>query len=50
MVKRQKIYEGKAKVLYKGSEPFTFIQHFKDDVTAFNAQKKDIYELSLIHI
>ena len=44
MVKRQKIYEGKAKVLYKGTEPFTYIQHFKDDVTAFNAQKKDIYE------
>jgi len=44
MVKRQKIYEGKAKVLYKGTEPFTFIQHFKDDVTAFNAEKKDIYE------
>ena len=44
MVKRQKIYEGKAKILYKGTEPFTLIQHFKDDVTAFNAQKKEIYE------
>ncbi|MFM7737513.1 MAG: phosphoribosylaminoimidazolesuccinocarboxamide synthase, partial [Alphaproteobacteria bacterium] len=31
---------GKAKVLYEGPEPGTLIQHFKDDATAFNAQKR----------
>ena len=39
MSKRRRIYEGKAKVLYEGPEPGTLIQHFKDDATAFNAQK-----------
>ena len=34
------IYEGKAKILYEGPEPGTLIQYFKDDATAFNAQKK----------
>jgi phosphoribosylaminoimidazole-succinocarboxamide synthase len=33
-------YEGKAKILYEGPEPGTLIQYFKDDATAFNAQKK----------
>jgi phosphoribosylaminoimidazole-succinocarboxamide synthase len=42
--RRKKIYEGKAKILYEGPEPGTFIQHFKDDATAFNAQKKAILE------
>ena len=37
---RKKIYEGKAKILYEGPEPGTLIQYFKDDATAFNAQKK----------
>ena len=40
MNRRRRIYEGKAKVLYEGPEPGTLIQHFKDDATAFNAQKK----------
>ncbi len=34
------IYEGKAKQLFEGPEPGTIIQHFKDDATAFNNQKK----------
>lgn len=38
--KRRPLYEGKAKVLYEGPEPGTIIQHFKDDATAFNNQKK----------
>ncbi len=42
--KRRKIYEGKAKILYEGPEPGTLIQYFKDDATAFNAQKKDVIE------
>jgi phosphoribosylaminoimidazole-succinocarboxamide synthase len=44
MTKRRRIYEGKAKVLYEGPEPGTLIQHFKDDATAFNAQKRAVIE------
>ena len=44
MSKRQKIYEGKAKVLYKGPEPGTLVQYFKDDTTAFNAEKHEVIE------
>ncbi len=40
MPRRRQIYEGKAKILYEGPEPGTLIQYFKDDATAFNAQKK----------
>jgi len=40
MTRRRQIYEGKAKILYEGPEPGTIIQYFKDDATAFNAQKK----------
>ena len=42
--RRKKVYEGKAKILYEGPEPGTLIQYFKDDATAFNAQKKAILE------
>lgn len=44
MSRRRRIYEGKAKVLYEGPEPGTLIQHFKDDATAFNAEKHDVIE------
>ncbi len=44
MIRRKKIYEGKAKILYEGPEPGTLIQYFKDDATAFNAQKKAVLE------
>ena len=40
MSRRRQIYEGKAKILYEGPEPGTIIQYFKDDATAFNAEKK----------
>ncbi len=40
MAKGAKIYEGKAKTLYEGPEPGTIVQYFKDDATAFNAEKK----------
>ena len=40
MSRRRRIYEGKAKILYEGPEPGTLVQFFKDDATAFNAQKK----------
>ncbi len=42
--RRTKIYEGKAKTLYEGPEPGTVIVHFKDDATAFNAEKKAVIE------
>jgi len=42
--RRTKIYEGKAKILYEGTEPGTLVVHFKDDATAFNAQKKAIID------
>lgn len=38
--RRRRIYEGKAKILYEGPEPGTLIQHFKDDATAFNNEKR----------
>ncbi|KPQ08518.1 MAG: phosphoribosylaminoimidazole-succinocarboxamide synthase PurC [Rhodobacteraceae bacterium HLUCCA12] len=44
MARRTKIYEGKAKILYEGPEPGTYVQYFKDDATAFNAEKHDVIE------
>lgn len=35
-----KLYEGKAKILYTTDKPEIFLAHFKDDATAFNAQKR----------
>jgi len=40
MNKGKKLYEGKAKIIYDTNEKGLVIQHFKDDVTAFNALKK----------
>lgn len=40
MEKREAIYEGKAKILYNTDEAGKMIQYFKDDATAFNAQKR----------
>ena len=36
----EKLYEGKAKILYSTDDPAQIIQYFKDDATAFNAQKR----------
>ena len=44
MNKGKKLYEGKAKIIYEGPEKGTAIQHFKDDATAFNNQKKSTVE------
>ncbi len=44
MSRRRKIYEGKAKILYEGPEPGTLIQYFKDDATAFNAEKRAVLD------
>ncbi len=40
MEKKEKIYEGKAKILYQTDDENYLIQYFKDDATAFNAAKK----------
>ena len=34
------LYEGKAKIIYTTDEPEILLAHFKDDATAFNAQKR----------
>lgn len=40
----QKLYEGKAKILYTTDNPEILLTHFKDDATAFNAQKKGLID------
>ena len=40
MKKGKKLYEGKAKVIFATDNKDFLIQHFKDDATAFNNQKK----------
>jgi phosphoribosylaminoimidazole-succinocarboxamide synthase len=37
---REKLYEGKAKIVYATSDRNLVIQYFKDDATAFNALKR----------
>jgi phosphoribosylaminoimidazole-succinocarboxamide synthase len=37
---RQKLYEGKAKILYATDDATVLLSYFKDDATAFNAQKR----------
>ncbi|OKH37507.1 phosphoribosylaminoimidazolesuccinocarboxamide synthase [[Phormidium ambiguum] IAM M-71] len=40
MTMNQKLYEGKAKIIYTTDQPEILLAHYKDDATAFNAQKK----------
>ncbi len=40
MTAQPKLYEGKAKILYATEDPNILLTYFKDDATAFNAQKK----------
>ncbi len=40
MTAQQKLYEGKAKILYTTNDPDILLTYFKDDATAFNAQKR----------
>jgi len=37
---REKLYEGKAKIVYATDRPHLIVQYFKDDATAFNALKR----------
>jgi phosphoribosylaminoimidazole-succinocarboxamide synthase len=41
MEKREKLYEGKAKIVYATDEPDKVIIHFKDETTAFDGVKKE---------
>ena len=40
MKRLEKIYEGKAKIIYSTEDPSLVIQYFKDDASAFNGIKK----------
>ena len=40
MSQAQKLYEGKAKILYSTEDPEILLTVYKDDATAFNAQKR----------
>ncbi len=40
MSRHPQIYEGKAKILYATEDPEILLAYFKDDATAFNAQKR----------
>ena len=40
MLQTKKLYEGKAKILYLTEEPEVLLTIYKDDATAFNAQKR----------
>ena len=44
MKKGKKLYEGKAKIIYATNDKNLVIQHFKDDATAFNNQKKSVID------
>ena len=44
MKKGKKLYEGKAKIIYSCCEKNHVIQHFKDDATAFNNQKRSVID------
>ena len=41
-MRRRRIYEGKAKVLFEGPQPGTLVQYFKDDASAFNNKKTGV--------
>ena len=40
MSQAEKLYEGKAKIIYATSDPDVLLAVYKDDATAFNAQKR----------
>jgi phosphoribosylaminoimidazole-succinocarboxamide synthase len=44
MMKRRRLFEGKAKVLYEGPEPGTLVQYFKDDASSSRNRKTGTIE------
>ncbi|WP_038266995.1 phosphoribosylaminoimidazolesuccinocarboxamide synthase [Peptoclostridium litorale] len=50
MMKKELLYEGKAKQVYKTENPKEYVVYYKDDATAFNGVKKDtIMEKGMIN-
>ena len=47
MQKAQMMYEGKAKKVYATDDDRYVIVSYKDDATAFNGQKKGLWEKAL---
>ncbi|MDI3328763.1 MAG: phosphoribosylaminoimidazolesuccinocarboxamide synthase [Alicyclobacillaceae bacterium] len=41
MEKREMLYEGKAKKVFKTDDPDLYVVEYKDDATAFNGQKRE---------
>lgn len=44
MKRQRRLYEGRAKILYEGSEPGTYIQFFKDNLSTPDGKKQQIIE------
>jgi len=44
MEKREKLYEGKAKIIHATDDEDLIIQYFKDEATAFDGKKKGLIE------
>ena len=44
MLKGELLYEGKAKSVYRSDTPGALVVVFRDDITAFNGEKKDVLE------
>ena len=44
MKKTNKLYEGKAKILWETDDPKLMVQEFKNDATAFNGVKHEVIE------
>ncbi|MDO6354825.1 phosphoribosylaminoimidazolesuccinocarboxamide synthase [Caloramator sp. CAR-1] len=50
MERLEKLYEGKAKIIYRTSDEDKIIAYFKDDATAFNGQKRaQIFEKGVLN-
>ena len=43
LMKRDMLYEGKAKKVYKTDNPYEVLIDYKDDATAYNAEKKAVF-------
>ncbi|HHV79446.1 MAG TPA: phosphoribosylaminoimidazolesuccinocarboxamide synthase [Firmicutes bacterium] len=44
MIRGEKLYEGKAKIVYTTDDPDKLWVHFKDEATAFDGKKKGVIE------
>ena len=44
MEKKDMLYEGKAKKIFRTNDKDTVVVYYKDDATAFNGEKKETIE------